>query len=312
MWLTILSLFLNGLFLLAIILFITKPEIFNSTIDNQFKARYNALQKYYQDEENKLQRQLATQTREVTDEIFALRRKLESDINNEVEESRRQRHLEVNRTLEERIAALRDRELRAEEELMRRFEQFKLFYDVQKEEIEQKLESLKSAESAAVAARIRMYEEANKEKFYMIQIEESDSEEIDELLDILPKLRNPVPLRKALFDIYYRQPVKDMIYRVVGPDERPSGVYKITFIETGECYVGQSVDIGSRFMQHIRRGFGIDDISSSKLYTAMLKYGLHKFKFEVVERCDEELLNEKEKYWADYFKSREFGFSIKN
>ena len=195
---------------------------------------------------------------------------------------------------------------------MQRFEQFKLLYDVQKEEIEQKLQSLKSAEAAAVAARIRMYEEANKEKFYMIQIEESDAEEIDELLDILPKLRNPIPLRKALFDIYYRQPVKDMIYRVVGPDERPSGIYKITLIETGECYIGQSVDIGSRFMQHIRRGFGIDDVSSSKLYAAMLKHSLHKFKFEVVERCNEELLNEKEKYWADYFKSREFGFSIKN
>lgn len=312
MWLTIISLVLNGLFLLAVILFITKPEIFNSTIDAQFKARYDALQKYYQDEENKLQRQLAIQTREVTDEIFALRRKLESDINKEVEESRRQRHLEVNRTLEERIAALRDKESREEEELMQRFEQFKLLYDVQKEEIEQKLQSLKSAEAAAVAARIRMYEEANKEKFYTIQIEESDAEEIDELLDILPKLRNPIPLRKALFDIYYRQPVKDMIYRVVGPDERPSGIYKITLIETGECYIGQSVDIGSRFMQHIRRGFGIDDVSSSKLYAAMLKHSLHKFKFEVVERCNEELLNEKEKYWADYFKSREFGFSIKN
>lgn len=296
MWFTILSIILNGIFLLTIILFITKPEIFNSTIDTQFKVRRDALQKYYQTEENKLQKQLAVQTREVTDEIFALRRKLESDINDEVEQSRRQRHLEINRTLEERIAALQDKEVRAEEELMQHFEQFKIMYDVEKEQIEKKLESLKSTESAAVAARIRMYEEANKEKFYMIQVEESDSEEIDELLDILPKLRNPVPLRKALFDIYFRQPVKDMIYRVVGPDERPSGVYKITFIETGECYVGQSVDISIRFMQHIRRGFGIDDISSSKLYAAMLKYGLHRFKFEVVERCSEELLNEKEKY----------------
>ena len=44
----------------------------------------------------------------------------------------------------------------------------------------------------------------------------------------------------------------------------------------------------------------------------MMKHGLHKFKFEVVEFCDELLLNEKEKYWADYFKAKEFGFSIKN
>jgi hypothetical protein len=44
----------------------------------------------------------------------------------------------------------------------------------------------------------------------------------------------------------------------------------------------------------------------------MLKYGLHKFKFEVVEFCEEYMLNEKEKYWADYFKAKEFGFSIKS
>jgi predicted GIY-YIG superfamily endonuclease len=115
-------------------------------------------------------------------------------------------------------------------------------------------------------------------------------------MEILPKLRNPAPLRKAIYEIYYRQPVKDMIHRVVGPDDRPSGVYKVTFVDTGECYVGQSVDIGNRFMQHIRKGFGIDDYTNSKLYAAMLKHGLHKFKFEVVERCEEHLLNEKEKY----------------
>ena len=312
MWLTILSIVLNGIFLLAIILFITKPEIFNSTIDTQFKARRDALQKYYIDEENKLQKELAAQTRKVTDEIFALRRKLESDIQEELEKTKQYKYEEIESEVKYRVQALKEKQMYAEEHLMERFETFKLQYDLQKQEIDKKLESLKSTEAAAVAARIRMYEEANKEKFYMIQIEESDAEEIDELLDILPKLRNPVPLRKALFDIYYRQPVKDMIYRVVGPDDRPSGIYKITFIETGECYIGQSVDIGSRFMQHIRRGFGIDDISSSKLYTAMLKHSLHKFKFEVIERCSEDLLNEKEKYWAEYFKSREFGFSIKN
>ena len=312
MWLTVLSIILNGLFLLAIILFITKPEIFNSAIDTQFKARKDALQKYYQQEENKLQKELAQKTKEVADEIFALRRKLESDIQQELEKTKQYKYEEIESEVRYRVQALKEKQMYAEEHLMERFETFKVQYDLQKQEIDKKLESLKSTEAAAVAARIRMYEEANKEKFYMIQIEESDAEEIDELLDILPKLRNPVPLRKALFDIYYRQPVKDMIYRVVGPDERPSGIYKITFIETGECYIGQSVDVGSRFMQHIRRGFGIDDVSSSKLYAAMLKHSLHKFKFEVVERCNEELLNEKEKYWADYFKSREFGFSIKN
>lgn len=310
--LTIISIVLNVLFLVAIVIFIVKPEIFNNTIDTQFKSRRDALHKYYQQEESKLQRELTDKTKAVAEEVFALRRKLEKDINMEIEESRRQRHLEINEDLENRISMLREREKHMEDELMKRFEEFKLQYDEAAALIQDRLQSLKSYEAAAVEARVRMYEEANKEKFYMIKVEDSDVLEIDELLEILPKLRNPIPLRKAIFDIYYRQPVKDLIYRVVGADRRTTGIYKITLIETGECYIGQSVDIGNRWMQHIRRGFGIDDPSDNKLYPAMMKYALHAFKFEVVELCSEDWLNEKEKYWADYFKAKEFGFSIKN
>lgn len=312
MWLTVVSIVVNIILFAAVIIFYKKPEIFHSDVDAEFKARKMGLEKYYRDEENKLQKQLAAQTRQVTDEIFELRRKLESDIQREIEQSKQYQYKEIESEVKFRIQALKEKQVYAEQQLMERFETFKSQYDLQTEQIEKQLESLKSYEAAAVAARIRMYEETNKEKFYMVEVEPQDAEEIDELLDILPKLRNPIPLRKALFDIYYRQPVKDMIYRVVGPDERPSGIYKITFVETGECYVGQSVDMGVRFMQHIRRGFGLEDAASSKLYTAMLKKGFHQFKFEVIERCSEDLLNEKEKYWADYFKSREFGFSIKN
>lgn len=312
MWLTIVSLVVNGLFLLIVFTFLSKPELFNSALDKNFKSRHRELQKHYQDEENKLQRKLAEETKNVTNEIFELRRKLESDINNEVEGWRQQKHLEINRTIEERIAALRERQKHQEEEVMRRFEEFKFMYDIQKQQIEQKLESLKSLEASAVEARVRQYEELNKEKFYMIQIEDSDAEEIEELLHILPKLKNAAALRKAIFDIYYKQPVRDMTYRVVGSDSRPSGIYKITYVDTGECYIGQSVDIRSRFLQHIKGGFGLDGAASSKLYAAMNKYGLHSFKFEVIERCEEYELSEKEKYWADYFKSKEFGFSIKN
>lgn len=244
--LTIISIILNIIFLFAIVLFIFKPEIFNSAIDTQFKARRDALHKYYQDEENKLQRELAEKTKSVAEEVFALRRKLEKDINSEIEDSRRTRHLEINQDLENRIMLLREKEQHMEDELMKRFQEFRLEYDEQAALIEQRLKSLKSYEAAAIEARIRMYEEANKEKFYMVQLEEKDADEIEELVDILPKLRNPLPLRKAIFEIYYRQAVRDLVYRVVGAQDRPSGIYKITYIDTGECYIGQSVDIGNR------------------------------------------------------------------
>jgi hypothetical protein len=287
MFLTIISIVLNVIFLFGIVLFIFKPEVFNNAIDTQFKARRDALYKYYQEEENKLQKELAQKTKTVAEEVFALRRKLENDINQEIEQSRRLRHSQIDQDLEHRIVALREKEKYMEEQIMSKFAELKKEYDFQYEVVQDKLKSLKSYEAAAVEARVRMYEELNKEQFYKIQIEDSDLIEIDELLEILPKLRNPIPLRKAVFDIYYRQPVKDLIYRVVGTQARTTGIYKITLIHTGECYIGQSVDIANRWMQHIRRGFGIDDPSDNKLYPAMMKHGLHAFKFEVVELCDE-------------------------
>lgn len=246
MILTIASIVVNVIFILLFILFLIKPELFNSQIDAQFKARYSALQKHYQDEENRLQKELAAKTRQVADEIFALRRKLESDIKQELEASKNYQYQEIESEVKYRINLLREREQVMEEQIMARFEAFKIQYDEQEALISQKLESLKSYETAAIEARIRMYEEKYKEKFYTIQIEDDAVEEVQELVDILPKLKNPVPLRKAIFDIYYRQPVKDLVYRIIGDRQRPSGIYKITLIETGECYVGQSVDVGNR------------------------------------------------------------------
>lgn len=43
----------------------------------------------------------------------------------------------------------------------------------------------------------------------------------------------------------------------------------------------------------------------------MALYGVENFTFEVVEECERSLLNEREDYWQDVFKAKEFGYSIK-
>jgi hypothetical protein len=126
-----------------------------------------------------------------------------------------------------------------------RMELINLHFEEAELSVNAKLEDLKSLESAAIAARIRQYEEANKELFYKINIQDEDIEEIKELESIVPKLRNPIPLRQAIYNIYYKDAVRDMISRVCGQDRR-TGIYKITYIETGQCYIGQSVDIANR------------------------------------------------------------------
>ena len=43
----------------------------------------------------------------------------------------------------------------------------------------------------------------------------------------------------------------------------------------------------------------------------MLENGVENFSFEVVEECPRQQLNQREDYWQQYFKAKEFGYSIK-
>lgn len=135
--------------------------------------------------------------------------------------------------------------------------------------------------------------------------------EIEELRDVIQKLRNPMPFYRAVYDIYFANKVSDLVSNVVGRG-RVSGVYKITEIESGKVYVGQSVDIGERWKQHIRRGSGAVALTNNKLYPAMIESGVENFTFEVLETTEDvSKLNEMEKYWQEFFKAKEFGYSMR-
>ena len=77
------------------------------------------------------------------------------------------------------------------------------------------------------------------------------------------------------------------------------------------CYVGQAANLAERWKQHIKRGLGADPITKNKLYPAMKATGVENFSFEVIEECERSKLDEREDYWQDFFKAKEFGYSIK-
>lgn len=78
--------------------------------------------------------------------------------------------------------------------------------------------------------------------------------------------------------------------------ERLSGIYKITS-PTKKVYIGQSVDVYIRMKTYIR---GVSK-SQRKLHNSINKHGVSKHHFEVLEYCDVELLNEKERYYQDLY-----------
>ena len=152
--------------------------------------------------------------------------------------------------------------------------------------------------------------EQNEKEFYRIHLSNEDIEEIKKIRSIEPYLRNKEPLNKIILKYYYEKPVNEMIGRVIGPGTH-IGIYKITNIESGKCYVGQSVDLSSRFKQHIKRGIGAEAPTKNKLYPIMLAIGPENFTFEVIEECEKNQLDEQEDYYQQFFHAIDYGYSIK-
>ena len=172
------------------------------------------------------------------------------------------------------------------------------------------LDDLQRKVDAAVEAAKREEEMANKQEYYRLQLSKEDLDEICRLQEIVPFLRSPEPLYKVIYKMYYEKPYTDLVGRVVVSGVH-CGIYKITDLQNKMWYIGQSAKIAERWRQHIKRGVGAETATRNKLYTAMKAYGVENFTFEIVEECERSLLNERESYWQDYFKAKEFGYSIR-
>jgi group I intron endonuclease len=85
------------------------------------------------------------------------------------------------------------------------------------------------------------------------------------------------------------------------------GIYKITNPK-GKIYVGKSINIDDRKRRYI--------ISSQikeqpKIYNSIQKYGWEQHKFEIIEECSLDQLNEREIYWISHYKCVEEGLNLK-
>ena len=177
-------------------------------------------------------------------------------------------------------------------------------------ELDEELSEKQSIVNAAVEASKRVREMEEEKDFYKLQLSDIDIEEIEKLRSIVPYLRNAEPINKVIWKVYYEKPYTDLIGRVLGSGTH-TGIYKITNIQNNMCYVGQAANISERWRQHIKRGVGAETATRNKLYPAMQEFGVENFTFEMIEECDRTKLDSREDYWQDYFKAKEFGYSIK-
>ena len=91
------------------------------------------------------------------------------------------------------------------------------------------------------------------------------------------------------------------------------GIYKIVNNINGKVYIGQSVNIKSRWSEHKSHAFSPERHSYNyPIYRAIRKYGLKNFSFEIIELCDKTILNEREQFWIKYYNSidRNYGYNL--
>ena len=82
------------------------------------------------------------------------------------------------------------------------------------------------------------------------------------------------------------------------------GIYKITS-PTKKIYVGQSINIEKRFISYSK----LRCKNQIALYRSFLKYGVDEHKFEIICECEDNELNDKERYYQDLYSVIETGLN---
>lgn len=87
------------------------------------------------------------------------------------------------------------------------------------------------------------------------------------------------------------------------------GIYKITS-PAKKIYIGQSTNIEYRWKGYKK----LNCSKQQKLYNSFKKYGVEKHKFEIIQLCKKEQLNELEKYYVDLFQTfnNKYGLNLRD
>ena len=173
------------------------------------------------------------------------------------------------------------------------------------------IESFQLKQDAINQEILRRRELEEKADFYRVCLSDEAIADITELQIVRQKLKKQEILDKIIYDTYVAKPVLEMIKRVL-QNSTCSGIYKITCQETKEIYIGKSTDIKNRWQQHCKTAFNCGTIASSLLHRKMQQYGIENFTFELLEVVPKDKLSEREKFYIDFYKTKETGLNERN
>ena len=179
------------------------------------------------------------------------------------------------------------------------------------EQIQSELEEERN-KRAAVNEEIRRKREVEEQQdFYRIQLDPNDTDDVEILRSIAPRLRHPEAINKVIWTGYYQKPLAELRKRLL-PNGDISGIYKITRLKTNEIYIGQTTSIDKRWQDHVKSALGVGTLASSQLHRAMAQDGAENYTFEVLEEVPKDKLRERESYYIDFYDSKTYGLNTIN
>ena len=176
----------------------------------------------------------------------------------------------------------------------------KASYQAQVDEIKKELDEFSEKRLAINEAIRRERELEEAEDFYRIDVPPEDQEDIEVLNTIAPRLRNKEALNKLIYSVFIQRPMDEMIKRITGGRDI-SGIYKITYLKTGEAYIGKTTNIKKRWGEHVKSALDIGTIAHSSFHNRLKKDGLWNYTFEVLEEVPKEQLTEREKFYIQLY-----------
>lgn len=274
---------------------------------NDFRQRQNA-------EIERTNAQLKQEKEQLNTELFAQKDMLQ-DIANSAKKMREEARNAANETYE---ATLKEIEARFEEQkaaLAADFNSKRMTYNSEitalvsrLQEEGRKLKDIEDKQLAYLEAEKRKAQIESDRDYYRLAISEADIADIKGLRELQLHFCRKETIDKIIWEVYYKPAYDILMSHLFSKSTKVCGIYKITDLTTGQAYIGQSVDIRERFRQHIKTSLTFGK-GTNKLYQTLQKSEQYNFTFEILEEVERAKLNERETYWIDFYKTKEYGLN---
>lgn len=313
-----------GIFIISLILFIVGIKKEKLTVEEAAKKRREYIEELTKQQEKEYKQRceykeylekdirIATSNREVAmqraaEAQAATNKVLASEQGRLAAELQRRKELEevkIQQEHEKQIQQLRLLYQKEDGELHAQYVLKQAKYQRDIDQLKAEFNEFTAMQQAVNEAILRQKELKEKEDFYSIQVSENDQEDIKVLQSMDLKLHNRDVIPKLIWELYIRRPCQEMIKRVTG-GRKIGGIYKITYKETGEAYIGKTTDFATRWQNHCKTAIGLEGAARATLHNRLGQDGLWNYTFEILEEVDKDNLSSREAFYIDLYGTKQ-------